>query len=123
MVRSALTVQFIALGAILAAVLVLIGVFRRNRIAEIFTAIMPVLLGIAGLFSGLLVTGPFGYTYGWAYIPDTPVNQIASFIVPLIALTIGAIGISKKTVTLWVMIPVIVFCTLVAAIAVMVFIF
>ena len=32
-VSSALTVQFIAAGAILAAILVLVGVFRRNRIA------------------------------------------------------------------------------------------
>ena len=122
-VRSALTVQFIAAGAILAAILVLIGVFRRNRIAVIFTAIMPVLLGIAGLFSVLLVIGPFGYTYGWAYIPDTAVNKVVAFIVPLAALAIGSVGISRKTITLWVMVPVMVFCALVAVIAGLVFVF
>lgn len=122
-VRSALTVQFIAGGAILAAILFLFGVFRRNRIAGIFTAIMPVLLGIAGLFSVLLVIGPFGYTYGWAYIPDTAVNKVVAFIVPLAALAFGAVGISRKTITLWVMVPVMVFCALVAVIAGLVFVF
>lgn len=116
-VRSALTVQFIAGGAILAAILVLFGVFRRNRIAGIFTAIMPVLLGIAGLFSVLLVIGPFGYTYGWAYIPDTPLNKLVAFLVPLAGLVIVVVGISKKTVTKWIMIPVLVFCTLISVIA------
>jgi len=109
-VPSALTVQFIAAGAVLAAMLVLIGV-------------MPVLLGVAGLFSVLLVIGPFGYTYGWAYIPDTPVNEAAAFIVPLIGLAIGVVGICKKTVTLWVLVPVMVFCALVTAVAGLVLVF
>ena len=122
-VRAALTVQFIAAGAILAAVLVLIGIFRRNRIAGLFTAIMPVLLGIVGLFSVLLVIGPFGYSYSWAYVPDTALNKAAAFIVPLTALAIGALGIGKKKVTLWIMIPVMVFCAFVAAIAGLVFFF
>ena len=122
-VSSALTVQFIAVGAILVAILVLVGVFRRNRIAGVFTAIMPVLLGIVGLFSILLIIGPFGYSYSWAYVPDTALNKAAAFIVPLAALAIGALGISKKKVTLWVMIPVVVFCALVAIIAGMVFVF
>lgn len=122
-VPSALTVQFIAAAAILAAILILIGVFRRNRIAEIFTTILPVLLGVAGLFSVLLVIGPFGYTYGWAYVPDTALNKVAAFIVPIIALAIGAVGISRKTITLWVMVPVIVFCAVVTAIAGLVLVF
>jgi len=121
-VSSALTVQFIAVGAILAAILVLVSVFRRNRIAGVFTAIMPVLLGIAGLFSVLLVIGPFGYSYSWAYVPDTALNKAAAFIVPLAALAIGALGISKKKVTLWVMVPVMIFCALVAIIAGLVFV-
>ena len=122
-VSSALTVQFIALGAILAAILVLVGVFRKNRMAGVFTAIMPVLLGIAGLFSVLLVIGPFGYSYNWAYVPDTALNKAAAFIIPLTALAIGALGIGKKKVTLWVMIPVMAFCTLVAIITGLVFVF
>ena len=122
-VNSAPTVQFIAAGAILAAILVFIGVFRRNRMAGIFTAIMPVLLGIAGLFSLLLVIGPFGYSYSWAYVPDTVLNKAAASIVILTALAIGALGISKKELTLWVMIPVMVFCALVAVIAGLTFIF
>ena len=117
MTRSALTVQFIAGGAILAAILVLFGVFRRNRIAGTFTAILPVLLGIAGLLSVFLVIGPFGYTYGWAYIPDTALNKLAAFMVPFAGLAIVVVGISKKTATKWVMIPVLVFCVLVAVIA------
>jgi len=123
MTRSALTVQFIAGGAILAAILVLFGVFRRNRIAGTFTAILPVLLGIAGLLSVLLVIGPFGYTYGWAYIPDTALNKLAAFMVPFAGLAIVVVGISKKTATKWAMIPVLVFCVLVAVIAGLVFFF
>ncbi len=122
-VRSALTVQFIFAGAVLATILVLIGLFRRNRVAVVFTAIMPVLLGIAGLFSMLLVAGPLGYAYGWAYIPDTVVNRLAALLVPLLALVIGGLGISRKAVTLWVMVPVMVFCALVAAITGLVFVF
>ena len=120
---SALTVQFIALGAVLATILVLIGVFRRNRIAGVFTAIMPVLLGIAGLFSILLIIGPFGYSYSWAYVPDTVLNKAAALIVPLAGLAIGGVSISKKKTTLWVMIPVMVFCSLVAIIAGLIFVF
>ena len=84
---------------------------------------MPVLLGIAGLFSVLLVIGPFGYTSSWAYVPDTALNKAAAFIVPLAGLAIGALGIGKRKITLWVMIPVMVFCILVNAIAVLIFIF
>jgi hypothetical protein len=122
-VSSAPTVQFIAVGAILAAILVFIGVFRRNRMAKVFIAIMPVLLGIAGLFSVLLVIGPFGYSYSWAYVPDTTLNKAAAFIVPIAALAIGAVGISRKTITLWVMVPVMVFCALVAVTAGLIFAF
>ena len=122
-IHSALTVQFVAVGAILAAMLVLIGIFRRNKSAKVFTAVLPVFLGIAGLFSILLVIGPFGYTYGWAYVPDTPINKLAAFIVPLASLAICAVGIGKKTVTRWVMFPVTIFCVLIAAIAGLVFIF
>jgi len=84
---------------------------------------MPVLLGIVGLFRVFLVIGPFGYSYSWAYIPDTALNKAAAFIVLLTALAIGALGIGKKKVTLWVMIPVMVFCAFVAAIAGLVFFF
>jgi hypothetical protein len=122
-VSSSLTVQFIALGAVLATILVLIGVFRRNKIAGVFTAIMPVLLGIAGLFSILLVIGPFGYSYSWAYVPDTALNKAAVLIVPLAGLAIGGVGIGKKKNTLWVMIPVMVFCSIVAIIAGLIFVF
>jgi hypothetical protein len=122
-VSSAPTVQFIAVGAILAAILVLVGVFRKNRMAGVFTAIVPVLLGIAGLFSILLVIGPFGYSYSWAYVPDTALNKAAAFIVPLAALATGGVGIGKKKITLWVMIPVMVFCGIVALIAGLVFFF
>jgi hypothetical protein len=122
-VSSAPTVQFIAVGAILAAFFVLVGVVRRNRIARVSTSIMPVLLGVAGLFSVLLVIGPFGYSYSWAYVPDTALNKAAAFIVPLAGLAIGALGIGEEKITLWVMIPVMVFCTIVSAIAVLIFIF
>lgn len=121
MTSSALTVQFIAAGAILAAIIVLIGVFRRNRTAEIFTAILPVLLGLAGLFSVLLVIGPFGYTYSWAYLPDTALNKLGAFLVPLAGLVITVVGISKKTISKWVMIPVLVFCILICVIAGLIF--
>jgi hypothetical protein len=122
-VSSALTVQFIAAGVILIAILLFIGVFRRNRMAGVFIAIMLVLLGIAGLFSVLLIIGPFGYSYSWAYVPDTTLNKAAAFIMPLAALAIGGVGISKKKITLWVMIPLMVFCGIVALIAGLVFFF
>ncbi|MBN2462468.1 MAG: hypothetical protein JXB43_02585 [Dehalococcoidia bacterium] len=121
-VPAALTIYFIAAVAILAAILVIFGVFRRNWIAGIFTAILPVLLGIAGLFSILLVIGPFGYTYGWAYIPDTTLNKLLAFLIPFAGLVIVVVGIRKKTVTKWIMIPVLVFCTLISVIAGLVFI-
>jgi hypothetical protein len=122
-VRSALTVQFIALGTILLSIIVLIGVFRRNRAAGVFTAILPALLGVAGLFSVLLVIGPFGYSYSWAYIPDTAVNKLAAAIVPIIGLAIAAVGIWKKTAPKWVMIPIVCFSSLVAIIAGLILIF
>jgi len=122
-VRSALTVQFIAVVAILAAILVLIGVYRRNRIAGLFTAILPVLLGMAGLFSIILVMGPFGYTYGWAYIPDTLLHKAVALLVPLIGLGITSVSIRYKLVTRWIMIPVLIFCAFVAIIAGLILVF
>jgi len=83
----------------------------------VFAAVLPVILGIAGLFSVLLIIGPLGYTYGWAYVPDTLVNRVAALIVPLASLAVCAAGIQKKTATLWVLIPVLVFCAIAAVIA------
>ena len=123
MVRSALTVQLIAGGAVIIGILILIGVFRRNKIAKILTAVMPVFLGIAGLFCVVLMIGPFGYTYGWAYIPDTPVNKIAALMIPLASLAVCVAGISKKTVTRWVLMPVLVFCVIVGIITGLLLIF
>jgi hypothetical protein len=119
---SAPTVIFIAVGVVLAAILVVIGVFRRNIIARIFAAILPVLLGIAGLFSVSLVFGPFGYSHSWSYIPDTFVNKAAAFIVPLTGLAIGIIGIWKRTAPKWVTIPIVIFGALVAIITGLLFI-
>jgi hypothetical protein len=106
----------IAAAVILAAVLVLIGVFRGGRRAQVFAAIAPVLIGIAALFSNLLLIGPFGYSYSWAYIVTTPVNLAAVAVIPIAGLVIGAVGIWKRTVTRWVMIPIVVFSSLVTII-------
>jgi hypothetical protein len=69
------------------------------------------------------VIGPFGYSYSWAYIPDTAVNKLAAAIVPIIGLAIAAVGIWKKTAPKWVMIPIVCFSSLVAIIAGLILIF
>lgn len=115
-VPSSPILTVIAAVVILVAVLVLIGVFRRSRLAGIFTAIAPVLIGIAALFSNLLLIGPFGYSYSWAYILTTPINLTAVAFIPIAGLVIGSVGIWKRTVTKWVLVPVLVFNFLVTVI-------
>jgi hypothetical protein len=104
----------IAAVVVLITVLVLFWVFRGNRLAGIFTAIAPVIVGITALFCFLLFIGPFAYSYGWAYILDTPADLFSVVIIPLAGLAIGAVGIWKRAVTRWATIPVVVFCALVA---------
>jgi len=99
---------------VLVTVLILFGVFRGNRLAGIFTAVAPVIIGIAALFCFLLFTGPFGYSHGWAYILDTPADLVSVAVIPLAGLAIGAVGIWKRAVTRWATVPVVVFCALVA---------
>ena len=110
MKHSSPILLIIAAMVILITVLVLFGVFRGNRLARIFTAIAPVFIGIAALFSNLLLIGPFGYR---AYILDTPADFLSVSVIPIAGLAIGAVGIWKRTVTRWVIIPVVVFCALI----------
>lgn len=114
MKHSSPVLPIIASGVIMLTILILFGVFRGNRLAGIFTAIVPVLIGVAALFSNLLLIGPFGYSYGWAYILDTPADFLSVAVIPIAGLVIGAVGIWKRTVTRWVIIPVVVFCALIA---------
>jgi len=123
MKHSSPLLPIIAAVVILVTILVLYGVFRRNRLARILTAIVPVLIGIAALFGNLLLIGPFGYSYSWAYILNTPSNLISVAVIPIAGLAIGAVGIWKRTVTRWIMVPVLVFCILIAAIAGLVLVF
>jgi len=113
MKHSSPLLPIIAAVVILVSILVLYGVLRGSRPAGIFTAIAPVLISIAALFSNLLLIGPFGYSYSWAYILNTPANLISVAVIPLAGLAIGAVGIWKRTVTRWVIIPVVVFCALI----------
>lgn len=113
MKHSSPLLPIIAAVVILVTILVIYGVFRGNRVARVFTAIAPVLIGIAALFGNLLLIGPFGYSYGWAYILDTPADFLSVAVIPIAGLAIGAVGIWKRTVTRWVIIPVAVFCALI----------
>jgi hypothetical protein len=114
MKHSSPLLPIIAAVVILVTILILYGVFRGNRLAGILTAVVPVFIGITALFSNLLLIGPFGYSYSWAYILNTPSNLISVAIIPIAGLAIGAVGIWKRTVTRWIIIPVVVFCALVA---------
>ncbi|MBA7710044.1 hypothetical protein ES703_118972 [subsurface metagenome] len=116
MKHSSPLLPIIATVVILATILVLIGVFRGSLLARVLTTIAPVLIGIVALFSNLLLIGPFGYSYGWAYILDTPVNLLSVAVIPIAGLLLGAIGVWKRTVTRWVMIPIVVFGFLVTVI-------
>jgi len=114
MKHSSPLLPIIAAVVILITILILYGVFRGNRPARIFTAIAPVIIGTTALFCFLLFIGPFGYSYGWAYILDTPANLLSVAVIPVAGLVIGVVGIWKRTVTRWATIPVVVFCALVA---------
>jgi hypothetical protein len=120
MKHSSPLLPIIAAVVILITALILFGVFRGNRLAGIFTAVAPVIIGIAALFGNSLLTGslPFfpsaGYSHGWAYILITPADLVSVAIIPIAGLAIGAVGIWKRAVTRWATIPVVVFCALVA---------
>jgi hypothetical protein len=116
-VPTAKTVILVTIVALLTAIPVFVGVLRDNKIARVLTAILPVLLGIAGLFSLFLVTGFLGSTYSWAYTPDTVINKLLTVLVPFTGMVIATVGIRRKAVTKWVMVPVLVFCVLITAIS------
>jgi len=116
-VPAAKTVILITIVALLTSIPVFVGVLRDNKIARVLTAILPVLLGIAGLFSLFLVTGFLGSTYSWAYTPDTVINKLLTVLVPFTGMVIATVGIRRKAVTKWLMVPVLVFCVLTTAIS------
>ncbi len=106
----------IAAVVVLVTALVLFGVFRRNRSAEVATAIAPVLIGITALVAKILLLFSLGYSYPWAYILRTPVNFLSVAVIPLAGLAIAVVGIWKKTATKWFLVPVLVFSALLAVI-------
>lgn len=114
-VASSPVLPIIAAGVILIAAVVLIGVYRRSRTALIFTVIAPVIIGIITV-STLFVTMMSDYSYHWAYVTDTPLNQAAIAIMPVAALVIVAVGDRKRAFSRWIMVPVLIFCLLLAAI-------
>lgn len=113
MKHSSPVLPIIAAMVVLVTILVLIGVFRGSRLARIFTAIAPVIIGIVALFSNFLLIGPLGYSYAWAYILNTPLNVAVVAVIPIAGLAIGTVGIWKRTAPKWIMIPIVVFCSLV----------
>jgi hypothetical protein len=91
-VHSAPTLYIIFSGAILALILVFIGLFYKNKLARVSSVILPVILGVAGLFGVLLVIGPFGYSYAWAYIPDSTCSKVMAISIAIAGLFIGIAG-------------------------------
>lgn len=97
-------------------ILVLIGVFCRNKLAGVFAVTASVFIGIAALFVNLLFAGPIGYRHPWAYVLNTPINLVSSVIIPIAGLALISLSIWKKVVSKWLMIPILVFCFLVAGV-------
>lgn len=107
---SSIKVIIIA-GVVLMTVLALVGVFRRSQLLLVSGAIMPSIIGITAMFT--LLVDLLGYSYHWAYVIDTPLNQLAIAIVPVAGFIIGAVNVRKKLVTKWVTVPVFIFTFLV----------
>ncbi len=115
-VASSPVLLIIAAVVILVTVLVLVGVFRRGRLALILGAVTPIVIGIAALFSSILLIGPFGYSSHWAYVTNTPLNQAAVAIVPVAGLIIVDAVDRKRAITRWVTVPLSIFSFLIAVI-------
>jgi hypothetical protein len=98
--------------SVIAAAAIIYGILRRNKTALVFSAIAPVAIGIAGMFSLLLLTGLLIHSYQWAYVLSTPLNSISAAVIPATGLIVAVMGIIKKTVTKWIIIPVLVFSAL-----------
>jgi hypothetical protein len=114
--RSSPILPIIAAVVVLVTVLILFGVFRHSRTAAIFTAIAPVLIGITALVSEVLLIFSLGYSYPWAYVLDTPLDLLSVAVIPVAGLAIAVVGIWKRTVTRWLMVPVLAFSVLIAVI-------
>jgi hypothetical protein len=70
---------------------------------------VPLIISTAAVWSIIILIGPFGYSFHWAYVVDTPLNQVAVAVVPIAGLIIGAASIKKKTVTRWLTVPIFLF--------------
>jgi hypothetical protein len=112
--RPSPVLPVIAALIILITALVLLAVFKGGPAGKILVSVVPVIIGIVALFCFFLLIGPLGYSYSWAYVLKTPADIIATAIVPIAGLVIAGIGIHRRTVSKWILIPVLVFIALVA---------
>jgi len=116
-VASSPILWLMAAATILVTALVIAGVYRRNRLARVLTAVMPAIISIAAV-SSLFFNFLLGYSSFWADIPDTPGNKIATCIMPVAAVIMVMVGDRHRTVSRWILVPVLMFCLLVAAIVI-----
>ncbi|MFC2068003.1 hypothetical protein ACFLTP_03210 [Chloroflexota bacterium] len=83
------TLPILAAVVIIIAILTLVGVVFRKRLARILIVILPILMGITGLFGETLLV-----SRSWN-VADTPLNVLSVLLIPIVGVITGTIGTIK----------------------------
>jgi hypothetical protein len=106
-VPSAPTALIIAVVSLIIAVMVIIGLIRGNKAAQISTPVISLGLFFVAMYCVNLMYGTFGNNvYEWSYVLNTPLNWVAIWGIIICGLVLAVLGIKKAKLNKWIMIPV-----------------
>lgn len=106
-VTSSPVVLIITVIAVIIAGFVIYGLYRRNKVAKIFTPISSLILFFTGIYCVFLMAKTNGgNAFEWDYVLDTPPNWVAIWLVIISGLALAILGVKKAEITKWITIPV-----------------
>lgn len=119
-VPSAPTALIIAGVSLIISVMVIIGLIRGNKAAQISTPVISLGLFFVAMYCVNLMYGTFGNNvYEWSYVLNTPLNWVAIWGIIICGLVLAVLGAKKAKLNKWIMIPVFVPYVLWAAVCVL----
>jgi hypothetical protein len=106
-VSPAPTALIIAAFSLLIAVMVIIGLIRGNKAAQISIPVISLVLFFMAMYCVNMMYSTSGANvHEWSYILNTPLNWAAIWAIILAGLALAVLGIKKAKLNKWIMIPV-----------------
>ena len=106
-VSSAPTVLIIAAFLLIISVLVIIGLIRDNKRAQIAAPVISLVLFFMAIYCVNLMYRTLGANvHEWSYVLNTPLNWVAIWMIIISGLALAILGVKKAKLNKWIMIPV-----------------